>query len=138
MPMLNLRLVRPERVVDVRRLAELQRVRDDGDGLIYGAAVTHAAIEDGRVPDATPGWLPAVARGIAYRAVRNRGTIGGSLVHADPAADWVSALTALGAEAVMLGRPDEDERAVPLPAFFVGPFATRLTAGGLLTGVRVP
>ena len=66
MPMLNLRLVRPERVVDLSRLAELQRVRDDGDGLLYGAAVTHAAIEDGRVPDATPGWLPAVARGIAY------------------------------------------------------------------------
>ena len=70
--------------------------------------------------------------------MRNRGTIGGSLVHADPAADWVNALTALGAEALMVAGPGEDERAVPLPDFFVGPFATRLPAGGLLTGVRVP
>ena len=67
MPMLNLRLARPARVIDIRRLPELLRVRDDGDGLVYGAGITHAAVEDGRVPDATPGWLPAVARGAVVR-----------------------------------------------------------------------
>ena len=68
-----------------------------------GATVTHAAIEDGRVPDPTGGFLARVARGIAYRAVRTRGTIGGSLAHADPAADWLSCLTALGAEVLVRG-----------------------------------
>ena len=65
-----------------------------------GATVTHAAIEDGRVPDPTQRLSGArLPRGIAYRAVRTRGTIGGSLAHADPAADWLTCLTALGAEA---------------------------------------
>jgi carbon-monoxide dehydrogenase medium subunit len=136
MPMLNLRLVRPERVVDIRRLPELMRVRDDGAALIYGAALTHAAFEDRRLPDATPGWLAPVAYGIAYRAVRNRGTIGGSLVHADPAADWVTALTALGGEAIVA--TPAGERAIPLPDFFLGPFATRLAPEEILTGVRIP
>ena len=63
-----------------------------------GACVTHADIEDGRIPDVTRGAMRRVARGIAYRAVRNRGTIGGWLSHADPAADWISALPALGAQ----------------------------------------
>jgi carbon-monoxide dehydrogenase medium subunit len=79
-PMLNLRLVQPDLLVDITHIPELTRVEEDGDGLLLGACTTHAAIEDGRV-------LPAVAHGIAYRAVRSRGTIGGSLAHADPAAD---------------------------------------------------
>ena len=62
-----------------------------------GACVTHADIEDGRVPDLAGGMLRSVARGIAYRAVRNRGTIGGGVAHADPSADWISCLAALGA-----------------------------------------
>ena len=136
MPMLNMRLVRPARVIDIRHLPELARVRDDGDALIYGAALTHAAFEDRLIPDATPGWLCSVAQGIAYRAVRNRGTVGGSLAHADPAADWVTALTALGGEAVVA--TPSGERAIPLPDFFTGPFATRLRPDELLTGVRVP
>jgi carbon-monoxide dehydrogenase medium subunit len=136
MPMLNLRLIRPERVIDIRRLPELLRVRDDGAALIYGAALTHAAFEDRRLPDATPGWLAAVAHGIAYRAVRNRGTIGGSLVHADPAADWVTALTALGGEAIVA--TPAGERAITLPDFFLGSFATRLAPDEILSGVRVP
>jgi carbon-monoxide dehydrogenase medium subunit len=88
-PMLNLRLVQPDLLVDITAVPELRRAEADGDGVLIGACVTHADIEDGRVPDPTEGVLPAVARGIAYRAVRNRGTIGGSLAHADPAADWI-------------------------------------------------
>ncbi len=61
----------------------------DGDELVLGACVTHADIEDGRTPDVTRGAMQRVAANIAYRAVRNRGTVGGSLSHADPAADWV-------------------------------------------------
>jgi len=134
-PMLNLRLARPQMLVDVSRMAELRGARDEGDAILYGAAITHAEIEDGVVPDATPGWLAAAARHIAYRAVRNRGTIGGSLAHADPAADWVNVLTALGAE-VVLARPGAN-RVVPLDQFFVGPFATALAHDEIIVGVRV-
>ena len=97
-PMLNLRLVQPDLIVDIAGLAELKRAEISGEELVIGACVTHADIEDGRIPDATRGAMQRIAAGIAYRAVRNRGTIGGSLSHADPAADWVSALPALGAK----------------------------------------
>ncbi|MBV9459414.1 MAG: FAD binding domain-containing protein, partial [Bradyrhizobium sp.] len=97
-PMLNLRLVQPELIVDIAGLAELKQAEQRGDELVIGACVTHGDIEDGRIPDVTRGAMQRVASAIAYRAVRNRGTIGGSLSHADPAADWVSALPALGAK----------------------------------------
>ena len=83
-PMLNLRLVQPDLLVDITGIAELKHVEQKGDALFIGTCITHADIEDGRVPDVTGGAMRAVAAGIAYRAVRNRGTIGGSLVHADP------------------------------------------------------
>lgn len=134
-PMLNLRLARPGMLVDISRAADLRTAVDEGDAIAYGAAVTHAEIEDGAIPDATPGWLAAVARRIAYRAVRNRGTIGGSLAHADPAADWVNVLTALGAEVVLSG--PNGTRVVPLDTFFVGPFATVLAGDEIIAAVRV-
>src|SRR5215210_5184325 len=90
-PMLNLRLVQPDLLIDLTRIPELKQIEQTDDTIIVGACITHADIEDGRVPDVTGGALPAVARNIAYRAVRNRGTIGGSLTHAEPAADWLTA-----------------------------------------------
>ena len=98
-PMLNLRLARPERLVDIRRLPALRIVREDAAGATWGAATTHAEVEDGIAPDPTGGFLRGVARTIAYRAVRNRGTVGGSLAHADPAADWPVALALVEAVA---------------------------------------
>src|ERR1700712_4576880 len=100
-PMLNLRLLEPELIVDISGLAELKRAERSGGELVIGACVTHGDVEDGRIPDVTRGAMQRVAGHIAYRAVRNRGTIGGSLSHADPAADWVSALAALGAKVVL-------------------------------------
>jgi aerobic carbon-monoxide dehydrogenase medium subunit len=133
--MLNLRLARPTALIDVSRAADMRTAHDDGEAITYGAAVTHAEIEDGVVPDATPGWLAAVARGIAYRAVRNRGTIGGSLAHADPAADWVNALVALGGEVVLV-RPG-GSRTLALTQFFTGPFGTVLAPDEMIAAVRV-
>lgn len=135
-PMLNLRLVQPDLLVDITRIPELTRVMEEPDGLVIGACTTHAAIEDGRVPDVTGGILPMVARGIAYRAVRTRGTIGGSLAHADPAADWVSALTILGAEAVLYG--PGGRRRVAVADFMTGVFETVLRPDEILEAVRVP
>ncbi len=100
-PMLNLRLVEPDLIIDISGLSELKQAERSGDELVIGACVTHGDIEDGRIPDVTRGAMQRVAGAIAYRAVRNRGTIGGSLSHADPAADWVSALSALGAKVTL-------------------------------------
>ena len=135
-PMLNLRLVEPALVVDVAALAALRRAAiEDGD-LVLGACVTHADIEDGRVPDVTRGAMRGVAGSIAFRAVRNRGTVGGSLSHADPAADWVSALTALDARVVLRG--EADARTVPMAEFVTGAFETALGPGEILAAVRIP
>jgi carbon-monoxide dehydrogenase medium subunit len=135
-PILNFRLAQPRLLVDVRGLAELGVVRDEGDAVFLGACTTHAAIEDGRVPDPTRGLLPAVARTIAYRAVRNRGTLGGSLAHADPAADWVNVMALLDAEIVAQG--PAGERRIRASQFMRGPLTTALAADEIITGVRVP
>lgn len=135
-PMLNLRLVRPELVVDVTRIADLKRVEDEAAHIVIGACVTHADIEDGRVPDVTRGALPMVARNIAYRAVRNRGTVGGSLAHADPAADWVSALAAIGAEAIIAG--PSGRRTVPVEDLMLGVFEIDIESSDLLEAIRIP
>jgi carbon-monoxide dehydrogenase medium subunit len=134
-PMLNLRLAQPAVLVDVGRIPELAAVTEDSDAITIGATVTHAAIEDRRIQDPTGGFLAHVARNIAYRAVRTRGTIGGSLAHADPAADWLSALTALGAEVVIAG--PRSNRRLPLQAFIRGAMQTDLGADELLVGVRI-
>jgi len=135
-PMLNLRLARPALLVDVSRLGELKEITDRGDVWRIGGAVTHAAIEDraGTMPGAE--MLCAVAGGIAYRAVRNRGTIGGSLAHADPAADWPLALAALGAEIEIRGRAGP--RRCAADAFMKGAFATALAEDEIIVAVEVP
>jgi carbon-monoxide dehydrogenase medium subunit len=135
-PMLNLRLVQPELVVDITALEQLKRAEKTQDCLVLGACVTHADIEDGRVPDVTNGAMRIVAAGIAYRAVRNRGTVGGSLTNADPSADWVSALAALGAEAVVRGAGGT--RNVTIDNFVTGVLENALSADELLESVRVP
>lgn len=135
-PMLNLRLVQPDLLVDITAIKELKRVEVTDDGITIGACVTHADIEDGRVPDVTGGALSKVARGIAYRAVRNRGTLGGSLVHADPSADWVSSLAAIGAEVLITG--PSGQRRVPVEAFMTGVFEVDLGPGEMLEAVRIP
>jgi carbon-monoxide dehydrogenase medium subunit len=136
-PMLNLRLAQPQLLVDITRIEELAAATEDADSVTIGAIVTHAAIEDGRAPDPTGGFMRAVARGIAYRAVRTRGTIGGSLAHADPAADWLSALTALGAEVEISGSHGAS-RTVALAEFARGAMQTDLAADEIVVAIRVP
>jgi carbon-monoxide dehydrogenase medium subunit len=135
-PMLNLRVVEPAALIDISALPELRRARMEGDELVLGACVTHADLEDGRAGREFGGLLAGIAGGIAYRAVRNRGTIGGSLCHADPAADWVTTLPALGAFAVIRGL--RGERRLPVEAFVTGALTNGLSAGEILVAVRVP
>ena len=135
-PMLNLRLARPSKVVDVSMLPELRDVRHAGEFVEIGAAITHAELEDGEVEDPTNGWLRDAAGGIAHRAIRNRGTIGGSLAHADPAADWVIVMTGLAATIVI--QSADSERRVAMDEFITGPFETALRNGELIRSVAVP
>lgn len=135
-PMLNLRVLQPALLVDLRRIEELRATQDTPEAITYGACVTHAEVEDGRVPDPARGFLREVASNIAYRAVRNRGTMGGSLVHADPAADWPSTLLLLGATALIAG--PGGRRELPMEKFLTGLFETALKPGEILVGVRVP
>ena len=126
-PMLNLRLARPGLLVDITAIEELRRVEDRPSEIGIGACVTHSDIEDGRVPDGTRGALSSVARGIAYRAVRNRGTIGGSLTHADPAADWIAILCALGARVSLRGQAGA--RVIPVEDFMRGALESDIRRG---------
>ena len=123
-PMMNLRLAQPDTLVDISRLAELREVREDGERVVFGGGVTHAMIEDGRVPDPSAGLLPHAAASLAYRAVRNRGTLGGSLAHADPSAEWPTVLSALDTEIGLRGT--QGRRTVKLDALLIGPMTTCL------------
>ena len=135
-PMLNLRLARPGLLVDISRLDELRAIEDAGDAWRIGAAVTHSAIEDanGSLPGGA--MLVEVAAGIAYRAVRNRGTIGGSLAHADPAGDWPLALAALGADVVLRG--PAGDRSVPAAQLITAAFTTEIGEDEIVAAILVP
>ena len=134
-PMMNLRLAQPDLLIDVRHIAALRACDAQPDSVTLGAAVTHADIEDGQVPDPTRGLMPYVAAGIAYRAVRNRGTLGGSLAHADPAADWVNLMMLLDAQFLVEG--PQGQRTVAAVDWMVGAFTTALAEDEVLTAVRV-
>lgn len=135
-PMLNLRLVRPDALVDISGIPSLGEIRETDDAVIFGACVTHAAIEDGRVPDPAMGFMAKIAQAIAYRAVRNRGTIAGSIVHADPSADWLTTLTALGAAVEIIG--PQGRHMSDLADFVTMAFTVNLGVGEFVTGISVP
>lgn len=135
-PMLNMRLVQPDLLVDITGIEELRQVQDRPEEIILGSCITHADIEDLRVPDVTRGALPGVARGIAYRAVRNRGTVGGSLTHADPSADWLSILSALGAKVTLRG--PSGSRTIAVEDYVLGALEADLRPGEMLVSISVP
>jgi carbon-monoxide dehydrogenase medium subunit len=135
-PMLNLRVVQPGRLVQVNHLIELTNYGETPEAITLGACVTHAAIATGRTPDLPGKVLASVAGAIAYQAVRNRGTIGGSLSHADPAADWPTVLLAL--DATIMARSDAGRREIAMADFIQGPYLTALAQGEILTSVRIP
>lgn len=135
-PMLNLRVAQADLLVDLSRLDELKAVSETSDTLHIGALTTHAAIEDGKIPDRFDGLLRRVAGTISYRAVRNHGTIGGSIALADPAADWPSCLVALSATVRIAGR--NGMRQQPVADFVQGLYATTLASGEIVLNFDVP
>jgi carbon-monoxide dehydrogenase medium subunit len=135
-PLLNMRLVRPAVVVDVNRLSELDGIREQDGWLHVGALARQSAIE--RSPLVRDGWplLHEAMPYIGHRAIRNRGTVGGSVAHADPSAELPAIVSALDAELVIQG-PDGTRTIAP-DAFFMSYLTTSLAATEMLVEVRFP
>ncbi|HEV2371960.1 MAG TPA: xanthine dehydrogenase family protein subunit M [Streptosporangiaceae bacterium] len=136
LPLLRLRLAYPDLLVDVGRLSELRGVRDEGESLWIGALTTHDEVTRDPLIKAHCGLLAQAAGTVADPAVRHRGTIGGSLAHADPAGDLPA--VALALDASITARGPDGEREISASEFFADYLTTALGPDEVLTGVRVP
>ncbi len=135
-PMANFRVLRPEVVVDLNRIAALSFIAERDGGIAIGAMTRHRAVERSGLVQAR---CPLIARAvpcIGHAVIRNRGTLGGSLSHADPAAEWPVVAIALGA--TMVARSPRGERLIPAAKFFVGLLTTALAEDEILVEVRFP
>ncbi len=135
-PLLKLRFAAPALLVDLNRVAGLGYIEERDGGLRIGALTRHNELADSELVKASYPALSAAAPQIADPLVRNLGTIGGSLAHADPAGDWGAVMLAVGAELVARGA--SGERVIPIGEFFRGTFTTALEPTELLTEIRVP
>ena len=135
-PLMKLRLARPSRVVDIGGIAGLRGISVSGGVVSIGALTTHHEISTSADVHANCGILAEAAGGVGDPAVRNRGTIGGNVSHADPASDLPTVLTAMGASFNLQG--PSGSRTVAADDFFLGPFTTAVGADEVLTGVSVP
>jgi len=135
-PLLKLRFAMPAMVVDIGRLSELTRFRSDSGQLRIGARTRHVDIESNPDLRRLCAILSEAAPQIADPLVRNRGTVVGSVCHADPQGDWGSVMIALGAE--MVARSESGERRIPATEFFEGPFTTALRADEVVTEIVIP
>lgn len=135
-PRMKRRLEGPGVLVDVGRVPELRGIRRKNGSVVIGATTTHAELEAASdLFDAVP-ILPQAAKVVADPLVRNRGTFGGSLADAEPAADWPAVVLALDATLHVLG--PNGSRAIPARDFFLGPMETSLGAAEILTGIEIP
>jgi carbon-monoxide dehydrogenase medium subunit len=135
-PVMKLRLAAPRVLVDLNRIPDLDYMAGDGGFLRIGPLVRHKDCERSTVLEGRYGVLGDAAPQISDPIVRNRGTVAGSVAHADPQGDWGSALLAAGAELVV--RSATGERTIPLKDFFVGPFMTTLQPTEVIAEIRVP
>ena len=137
MPMLKLRLVEPGCLIDLNRIPALAAIRETDDTLCLGAMACHAEVAAHPLVAASYPLLADAARLIGDFQIRNRGTIGGSLAHADPSADYPVAMLALEARMV-LSKVDGSRRVVDADKFFIGPLTSVLAADELLTEIQLP
>jgi carbon-monoxide dehydrogenase medium subunit len=136
LPTMKLRLAQPAHLIDIGGIADLRYVQGDGGFVRIGALSTHHDLEtDGTVRKAAP-LIAEVAAVIGDRQVRNRGTIGGALAHADPAADYPAAILAL--EATIVAQGPSGTREIAADDFFVDLLTTSLAADEVVTEVRIP
>ena len=135
-PLMKLRLASPKHLIDLGRIAELSYIREDGEKIQIGALATHYMLESSELLKAKCPLLPETGREIGDAQVRNKGTIGGSLAHSDPAGDWPAAMVALDADVQAVSA--RGERWIPAKEFFVDLLATALEPDEILTAIRVP
>jgi aerobic carbon-monoxide dehydrogenase medium subunit len=135
-PLMKVRLARPEYIVDINRLPDLQYIREESGFLKIGALTREAELEASELVRAKYPVILDTARLIADPQVRNMATVGGNLAHGDPANDHPATMLALGAEIVAVGK--YGERAIPINEFFLSVFTTALEQGEILTEIRIP
>ena len=135
LPAMKLRLAQPALLVDIGRIKDLAYIREDGDQILIGAMTTHYQLESSALLKQICPLLPDCASHIGDVQVRNKGTIGGSVAHADPAGDWPAAVIALGAQMVAVG--PNGERTIKADDFFVDMLTTALSADEILRELRV-
>ncbi|MHB1738714.1 MAG: FAD binding domain-containing protein [Actinomycetes bacterium] len=135
-PMMNFRLAHPAALVDINAIAELDYVRREGDSLRIGALTRHRTLELSRAPEVQDGFslLPRAARWIGHYPIRSRGTVGGSIAHADPAAEWCLLARLYDADVVVLG--GQGTRVVPSADWFTGFLSTAAATNDVVTEVR--
>lgn len=136
LPAMRLRLARPKVLIDISRLPELAYIRREDGAVAIGALTLHSQVEHSHLLAASASAFPDAARVLADVQVRNRGTVGGALAHADPAADYPAVVLALGATIHVAG--PAGTRTIAADQFFFGPFITALAQGEIVTEIRVP
>jgi aerobic carbon-monoxide dehydrogenase medium subunit len=136
LPLLKLRLANPKLLIDLGKVRGLSGIRQEDDKIVVGALTTHYQMESSVLLKQKCPLLLQTARAIGDVQVRNRGTVGGSLSHADPAADWPAAILALAAELKLNG--PRGERRIAAEDFFLGPLTTAIESTEILTEIRVP
>jgi carbon-monoxide dehydrogenase medium subunit len=136
MPLLNFRLARPAHLVDLNRIEQLAVMSSDGAGLNIGAMVRQRALERSQVAARSAPLLGQALELVGCPQIRNRGTLGGSLAHADPAAELPAVMIAL--DATLMLHSSRGQRQVSAADFFIGPMRTLLEADELLTDISIP
>ncbi len=135
-PLLNFRLARPQHLVDINRIADLARIYERDGGVAVQALARQAAVEDSQLVASVCPLLSAAVQLVAHRVIRNRGTVCGSLAHADPASELPAVLLALGGH--VIARSTRGERIIPAGQLFAGVFETTLAPGELLVEAWFP
>ena len=136
LPLMKLRLAAPEVLIDIGGLRDLSYLEDRGDYVAIGALTRHHDVEHSELLAASVPLLGYAASQVGDPQIRHRGTIGGSIAHADPASDLPAVLLAL--DATLVARGADGSREIPIGEFFQGLFETALEPGELLTEIRVP
>ena len=136
LPAMKLRLNNPVKLVDINRIPGLKYIREESAMLCFGAATTHYDIESSELVKSKMPMLCQIAESIGDLQVRNMGTIGGSLAHADPAADWPAGM--LASEATIVIKGPEGMKNVPAKDFFLGLYTTALAENEIITEIRIP
>ncbi len=135
-PMMNLRLARPEVLIDINRLPDMSEIKLEGSELAIGALARHSSLYESALVAQHCPLMSEAYRHVAHKPIRNRGTLGGNLSHADPASEMPAVILAL--EATLLAKSAKGERKIAAKDFFQGPLTTALKPDEMLTQVRLP